>query len=173
MAKILRWLSEAMVALSAIAIILMLVLVVADVLGRAIFNTAIPGIDTVVASYLMVATIFLPLALLQILDENIAVDVLRDHVPNFMKDIFDAIANLLAVVFYVLLGWIYFEVAIESFHIKEYVTGTWDVPIWPARVFMPLGLGLGAVVALMRLYLSLAALVTGTPPSDHDRSGAF
>lgn len=165
--------SQAFVGLAGIGVVLMLVLVVTDVVARALFNVAVPGIDTIVASYLMVATIFLPLALLQILEENIAVDALRDNVPDLVKDLFDIIAHLLAVGFYALLGWIYFEVAIDAFEIKEFVTGTWNVPIWPARVFMPLGLFLGSVAALAKLIVSIYDLFTGTPPDPHDSTGAF
>ncbi|WP_165784411.1 TRAP transporter small permease subunit [Zhengella mangrovi] len=164
--------SKAMVRLSTIGIILMLLLVVADVLSRAVANVAIPGIDTIVASYLMVAIIFLPLALLQLLEENIAVDVLRDNVPNLVKDLFDITANLLAIGFYALLGWIYFKVAVEAFEIKEFVTGTWDVPVWPARVFMPLGLFLGSVAAAAKLVEAFRVMLSGTTPSPHDSTGA-
>lgn len=168
-----KWLSQSLVGISGVCIVLMLILVVSDVLARALINVAIPGIDTIVASYLMVATIFLPLALLQILEENIAVDVLRDNVPDFMKDIFDIIAHILAVAFYGILGWIYFKVAVDAFEIREYVTGAWDVPIWPARVFMPIGLFFGSVAALGKLFLSIRDLFTGAPPPPHDSTGAF
>lgn len=166
-------LSRAMVGLAGIGIVVMLVLVVSDVLVRAIFNVAIPGIDTIVASYLMVATIFLPLALIQLLDENIAVDALRNAMPDAVQDLFDLIGHLLAVAFYALLGWIYLKVAVEAFEIKEYVTGTWDVPIWPARIFMPLGLFLGTVAAALKALASVRALFTGAKPPSHDVTGAF
>lgn len=171
MMRSIAWSSRAMVGLAGVGIISMLVLVVADVLSRAAFNIALPGIDTVVASYLMVATIFLPLALLQILDENIAVDVLRDNVPDVFKAVFDVVSQLLTISFYGLLAWIYFKVAIEAFEIKEYVTGTWDVPIWPARVFMPLGLCLGAIAAIAKLLIALRSPFTQSTPSQHETPG--
>lgn len=161
MKKAIDWSSHAMVALAKLGIVVMLVLVVSDVLARALFNTAIPGIDTVVASYLMVATIFLPLALLHLIDENIAVDVLRSNMPGKVQLLFDVIAHLLSIGFYGLLAWIYTHVAIEAFAIKEYVTGTWDVPIWPARVFMPLGAALGAIAAVAKLFAAIRHLLRG------------
>jgi TRAP-type C4-dicarboxylate transport system permease small subunit len=126
-----------MIVLAGLGIILMLVLVVTDVIGRSVLNVAIPGIDTVVASYLMVATIFLPLGLLQLLDENIAVDILRDWVPDA---------------------------------IKEYVTGTWNVPIWPARILMPIGLFVAAIAAVAKLTHAIGALFSGSKPDSHDFS---
>ncbi|WP_323038751.1 TRAP transporter small permease [Gemmobacter sp.] len=162
-----------LVGLAELSVVAMLILVVADVVSRAVFNISIPGIDTIVASYLMVAVSFLPLALLHLLEENIAVDFLRNMVPDAMKDIFDIIAHLLAVAYYGLGAWIFYLVAVEAFHIREYVTGTWDVPIWPARILMPLGLLVGGLAALAMLFRALRALFTGAKPSAHDSTGAF
>lgn len=165
--------SKGMTALAGGGIVIMLLLVTADVLARSLFNIAIPGTDTIVASYLMVATIFLPLALLEILDENIAVDVLRDNVPDRIKDIFDIIAHLLAAGYYALLGWLYWHVALEAFAVKEFVTGSWDVPIWPARVFMPLGLFVATLASVSQLFTAIKALVTGSKPSEHHPAGGY
>lgn len=173
MMKAIEHASNVMVAFAKLGIVVMLVLVVADVLVRAILNTAIPGIDTIVASYLMVSTIFLPLALLHMLEENIAVEALFAAMPVRVQELFDIIAHILAVGFYGLLGWIYYEVAVEAFHIKEYVTGTWDVPIWPARVFMPIGLALGTIAAAAKLVNAIRNFVTGQTPPPHDTAGAF
>lgn len=170
MTRIVNLTSRAMIVLAGLGIILMLVLVVTDVIGRSVLNVAIPGIDTVVASYLMVATIFLPLGLLQLLDENIAVDILRDWVPDAIKDVFDIVAHLLAAGFFVLLGWLYFDVAVEAFEIKEYVTGTWNVPIWPARILMPIGLFVAAIAAVAKLTHAIGALFSGSKPDSHDFS---
>lgn len=173
MHRLMSRIAGVMTGLAGVGIVIMLVLVTADVVARAVFNVAIPGTDTIVASYLMVATIFLPLALLEILDENIAVDVLRDNVPDFVKDIFDIIAHLLAAYYYALLGWLYWQVALDAFEVKEFVTGSWDVPIWPARTFMPLGLMVAALAAAVQLWAAVKALVTGGKPSEHHPAGGY
>lgn len=162
-----------MTGLAGIGIIIMLVLVTSDVIMRATFNIALPGVDAIVASYLMVATIFLPLALLEILDENIAVDALRSIVPDVVKDLFDITAYILGAFFYALLGWLYFKVAVEAFEVREFMSGTWNVPIWPARVFMPAGLFLAACAATAKLIGAVRLLVTGEKPSDHHSAGSF
>lgn len=147
--------------LAEIGIVLMLVLIVGDVLSRGLFNVPIPGTDAIVASYFMVATIFLPLALLQILDENIAVDALYGLMPAAIQLVFVVVAHLCAVVFYALLGWIYYHVAVEAIDIREFVSGTWDVPIWPARLIMPVGLCLGSLAALVKMVEALGHLMSG------------
>jgi len=171
--RILEIVSRGLVGLAELSVVAMLLLIVTDVVVRAVFNFAVPGIDTIVASYLMVAVSFMPLALLHMLDENIAVDFLRNMVPNAAKDLFDVIAHLLAIVYYGLGAWIFYDVAAESFRIREYVTGTWDVPIWPARILMPIGLLVGALAAVAMLIRALRALFTGGKPATHDTTGAF
>ncbi|MCR8550604.1 TRAP transporter small permease [Salipiger sp. P9] len=173
MTRLVATLSRAAIALAGVGIVCMLVLVTADVILRATVNIAIPGIDAIVASYLMVSTIFLPLAMLQLLDENIAVDALRNKMPDPVKDLFDIVGHVLAAVFYALLGWLYFKVAVEAVEIREYVAGTWDVPIWPARIFMPLGLALAALAAAVKLYQSIHALFFGEKPAPHHSAGSF
>lgn len=161
MIRIADWMSRTAVWIAGFGIVLMLVLVVTDVVLRAVLNVAIPGNDTVVASYLMVATVFLPLALLQMLDENIVVDALYDRFPGRVRDMLDVLAHLLATGFYLLLGWIYLEVARDSFAVREFASGTWDVPIWPARVLMPAGLLLGGLAALVKAGEAVRVLVAG------------
>ncbi|AJE46803.1 TRAP transporter small permease [Celeribacter indicus] len=173
MTKAANAISRLAVAIAGVGIVLMLVLVVADVVLRATFNMAIPGNDTIVASYLMVAAIFLPLALLQMLDENIAVEALYDRCPAVLRDVFDLLAHVLTLAFYLILGWVYAEVAVEAFAVKEFVTGTWNVPIWPARVFMPAGLFLGAFAAAVKAVQAARYMRAGAPPPPHDTPGAF
>ncbi len=143
--------AHAALVASEVGIAAMLLLVVADVCCRAVFNLAIPGVDTVVAAYLMVATIFLPLAMLHALDENIVVDIVYGALPARAQAVLDVMAHLATLAFYGLLAWIYAQVSVESVTVREFVTGTWDVPIWPARLIMPLGASLGAGVAAVLL----------------------
>jgi len=170
MQRALHIVSQAIQRFAMLCTLIMLILVVSDVASRGFLNIAIPGVDTIVASYLMVAVIFLPLAMLHILDENITVSVVYDAVPNVVKDLFDILAHILAFGYYIILAWVYYKVAVESFEIKEFITGTWDVPIWPARIFMPLGLFMGSVVSLGKLIATIQDMVAGAP-AEHKTTG--
>lgn len=166
MERLATLLSRAMLVLAGIATIMMLVMIVADVISKAVFNFALPGVDTIVASYLMVAVIFLPLAMVELLEENIAVDVLYNVFPTSIQHLCGMLGHLLTAVFYALLGWLYIGVAVEAIEIREFVTGAWNVPIWPARIIMPAGLIIGAIVALVKLALILTDLLGPKPHRD-------
>jgi len=166
MERLATLLSRAMLVLAGIATVVMLVTIVADVISKSAFNFALPGVDRIVASYLMVAVIFLPLAMLELLEENIAVDVLYHVLPTSIQHLCAMLGHLLTAVFYGLLGWLYAGVAIEAIEIREFVSGAWNVPIWPARMIMPAGLIIGAIVALVKLCLILIDLLGPNPHRD-------
>lgn len=165
-----EWISRALNAIAGASIVVMLILVCSDVLSRMLFNIAIPGTNTVVASYLMVATIFLPLATLQLLEENISVEVISGLLPVPLQNLCDIIGHLLSGTFYVLLGYLYYHVAVEAIEIREFASGTWDVPIWPARVIMPLGLFIAALAAALKAILVLTHIFK-KPENSHDHHG--
>lgn len=168
MERLAKGLSQSLIVVAGIATIVMLVIIVADVISKAFFSFAIPGVDTIVASYLMVAVIFLPLAMLELIEENIAVDVLYNVMPVVLRRLCAILGHVLTILFYLLLAWLYLAVAIEAFEIREFVTGSWNVPIWPARIIMPIGLTFAAAVAIVKLLLILKNLIKLEPETtDH------
>ena len=162
-----------MSAIAGLSVAIMVVLVTSDVVMRALFRISILGVDAVVASYLMIATIFLPLAMVGFLEEHITVDALHYQASNVIKNLFDLVGHLLSFVLYSSLAFLYFKTAIESYEIREYITGTWNVPIWPARIIMPIGLGLAGVAAVVKLALIARALHAGSNPTSSNANGTI
>src|SRR6266567_2009403 len=68
-----------------IALILMMLHVNADVVGRLLLNHPIPVTIEVVSYYYMVAVIFLPLAAVERADHHIAVDLLSQHFRGALR----------------------------------------------------------------------------------------
>lgn len=156
MERVLVSTSRVLSVIAGIGLVVMMVVVDADVLSRALFSRAVPGIDAVVANYLMVGSIFLPLAMLQMTNENIAVDSVYDLMPAGLKLVCDLLANVLTIVLYGVLAWLYSKVAVDAFEIREFVSGTWDVPTWPARIIMPLGLAFAVLVSFLNLFVAVS-----------------
>jgi len=159
-----------MTGLASVGTLMMLALVSCDVLSRLLFNIAIPGTETIVASYLMVAIIFLPLAMLQLQEENISVEVIANLVPVPLQLVFDLVGHLLTAIFYGLLAYLYYHVAVEAIEIREFVSGTWNVPIWPARLIMPFGLFVGVIAAVTKGIVVLGKLASGSSKGPHKHS---
>lgn len=137
-----------------IAIFLMMILTAFDVAGKYIFNVPIPGAAEVIASYFMIAAVFLPIADTEIRGESIAVDLLYEKVSISIRMLFNLLAFILAIVFYGVLAYQNLFVAMDSYLSGEYVSGTWDVIIWPSKFLIPLGL-LAALLAIVHLLVNI------------------
>lgn len=137
--------------ISALALLVMMLHVTADVIGKYLFNAPIPGTAEVVASYYMVAAVFLPLAWVEVSEGSIVVELLYNMFGRRAQLLSLFCATALSAVFYGGLAWLLWSPAVKAWRIGEIVEGTWRVVIWPTKFLLPLGLALACVVMLLRL----------------------
>lgn len=131
-----RWLSIA----GGVAVVLMMLLTTIDVSGKYILNAPVPGAAEIIASYFMIAAVFLPLSDTEVRGEAIGVDILYDRMSLAVRMMCNALGIILAAIFYAVIAWQNMAVAIDSYSVGEYVSGTWDIVIWPSKFLMPIGL---------------------------------
>ncbi|EHA16476.1 TRAP transporter small permease subunit [Halomonas sp. HAL1] len=151
MIKLTKHISYALAVVAALALGLMMLHVTADVIGKYLFNSPIPGTAEVVASYYMVAAVFLPLAWVEINEGSIVVEILYDLFPSMTKKLLFIVSTTLSSLFYGGLAWLSLGPAIHAWKIGEVVEGTWRVVIWPTKFILPLGLALACLIMLIRL----------------------
>ncbi len=155
--------SRALVLLCSAALVLMMLQVTLDVAGKYLFDQPIPGSEAIVASYYMVAIVFLPLAWVEVCGESIVVELLYNIASKPIRVIMAALGTAATVICYGFLAWFLWAPAMHAYQIGEFDASTWNVITWPSRFLLPAGLGLGAIVAL----LQLLRIVTGRPPLHH------
>ncbi|MEM5495643.1 TRAP transporter small permease [Hoeflea sp. AS16] len=136
---------------AALALLLMMLHVTADVIGKYVFNAPIPGTAEVVASYYMVAAVFLPLAWVEIREGSIIVELIYQMFGRRAKTLCLLIATALSALFYGGLAWLSFAPAVQAWRIGEIVEGAWRVVIWPTKFLLPLGLALACLVMVLRM----------------------
>ncbi|MCV2894302.1 TRAP transporter small permease subunit [Lentibacter sp. XHP0401] len=141
-----------LVIIAALALLLMMFHVTADVIGKYVFNAPIPGTAEVVASYYMVAAVFLPLAWVEIKESSITVELLYSLFGHRAKNLALLLATAVSALFYGGLAWLLWAPALQSYRIGEIVEGTWRVVIWPTKFLLPLGLALACLVMVLRLF---------------------
>lgn len=151
MIRLTNYISYALAVIAALALGLMMLHVTADVIGKYFFNSPIPGTSEVVASYYMVAVVFLPLAWVEVSEGSITVELLYDLFPSVAKTCLLFVATSLSAVFYGVLAWLSWAPAVHAWQIGEMVEGTWRVVIWPTKFILPLGLALACLTMLFRL----------------------
>jgi TRAP-type C4-dicarboxylate transport system permease small subunit len=148
--------SKALAVLSALCVLIVMGAMVADVLRRYTTGRSIPGVAEY-SEVLMVGMVFLGLGYAQKKGAHIGVDVLISRIPERVARIVKITG--LVIVFFVI-GWMAWEtmlVAQSSVASREYRFGLSRVPIWPARLVIPLGLA----TLLSQLGLDILDLVTG------------
>ena len=162
--KRIEWILTKLVALAGLVglacVVLMMVHIVCDVLGRFLFNMPVEGTITVVSNYYMVILAFGSLAVSEARDANISVEVVSDLLPKGIQPSLSGLASLIAVVAFGLLtvrGW---GEAMDKFESGAALQqGIVTIPIWPTYFAVPLGCGLMVLASAWKLI----CLVTGRP----------
>ncbi|MAY61095.1 MAG: hypothetical protein CML29_02705 [Rhizobiales bacterium] len=133
-----------------LAAVLMLFQVSLDILGKFLFGMPVAGTAEIVASYYMIALVFMALPLMEKRDDAIVVDLLYNAFGPRLKFTCRVIALVFTLAFYLVFAWITLEAAMKSMAVREVVLGSREFQIWPSRFFLPAGCVLAAVVVLLR-----------------------
>lgn len=138
--------------IGAIATVLLMLHVFADVLMRNLYNRPIPATFEVVTNYYMIALAFIPLAWVERSGGMVQVEVINGALSPGMMRLSNALVALISAVIYAVLAWVTWSVAMRNMGIGSYVmTNEIRVPTWPAYWLPPLGFTLAAAVSALRL----------------------
>ena len=124
--KILDSLSRWMAYVSAVTIIVLMLLVVADVCGRYFFNNPITGASEL-ASFLMIVIVFPALAWAALMGKHVKVDLVMERFPPRVQTIVNSIMLLAALGTYIIITWRSF---LESMAVRD-VTSLLRLPHAP------------------------------------------
>ena len=153
-----------LVTAGAILVGLMALHVVLDVGGRYLFNFPLPGTVEIVTYYYMVGAIFGPLAFVQSHRGHYVAEVFTRRMSRRAAAALDALCLLVTALLLAFLTWRTCAYAWSHTEAREHVqTAYFTIPTWPARWFVPAGLGLMSLYALAQ---ALDWLVGGPPPKD-------
>lgn len=141
--QLLSGLSSVMVWLAGAALLLMMLLVVADIVSKYAFNQPVPGTLEFVAFYGMVACVFLPIAAVQKMDGHIMVTMFTDRLPHRILPVWCAVVNLAGAAYLLLFAWASAGAAIGATTIGESTSvialqTVVELRTWPARWWVPL-----------------------------------
>ena len=137
--------------LGCLIIVLMLVITV-DVVGRFVFNSPLPG-GVEISSLLFVWVIFLPLSYVLFQGNHVRLTLLLLHFPQPGRSIAEFINAALSLLFFGFLtygGWTQF---LESFRVAETMAAPIWIPLWLGKLAVPLGCFLIVVELCMDLVI--------------------
>ena len=135
------------------ALLAILFLTVADIIGRSGFRRPVPG-TVEMTGMILVVVVFLAVARSEDMGDHITIDLVYERVGKRFKLFLDLFSDLLTVV----------VVALLSFQLYQFVlrnqrsgaeTPVLDLPVWPFVLVAAIGSALYVISTVMRLTLRL------------------
>lgn len=143
--KVSRFLS----AISSVAIIIMMVLMVADAIGRKIVGSVPGGYYTTLA--ILIIVLFFSQGYAQMRKSHITVDLVTSKLSKRTQKILSIITTFLGIFFYSIVTWAGFLKALDCTRSKEEWMGAIFFPAWPFRWAIPIGLGVFTLQLIVTL----------------------
>lgn len=154
--------STAAASLAGLALVIMMVQVTLDVVLKYLFNSPIPATLETVASYYMVAVVYLPLGIVTRDRAHIEVELFTQGLSERRLAWVKGVTGIL-VAFYV--GAMIYRGTLEAVHMttirESWETALWDMYVWPSRWFVPVGCAVMLVYVVLHFIDDLYFAATG------------
>jgi len=167
------WHIEQLLSLISAAIIgVAMLLVSAEVIGRQVFNTPIPG-QLELSELLMPAIIFLAIAYTQSTGGHVRMTVAIDHLPPAWRRATEILVKVLAIAIYSVLCFYSAKHAYRTWLFHDVTMSPPYFLVWPSAVMPPIGIFLVTLrIYLEVLHLLFPKLLPGTEPGLASASAA-
>lgn len=153
-----RWLSAAIDWLVSVqgkiagyAVLGMMLLVTMDIVLRFVFNAA-TKFATEFTAYLMVVSVSFGLAYTLREKAHIRIDFIISRLPRRVANWLQVITSILALGFTSVLFWLTWHQFSTSFTFQTTSRTGVDVVVWPAQLFIPLGLAVISLLLILNIY---------------------
>ncbi len=138
--RLMERVSTATVVLSGLVIVLMMVMITVDAIGRKLGYPVPGGLE--LSEAFMVACVYLALMSVQRHRENVFVSIASSGLSPRTQALLDAVTAVLALALFLVFTWVAVGKAWDAFLQREFRIATIMVPIWPFRWLIPVGLAL-------------------------------
>jgi len=155
-----------------VAIALSILLTIVDATLRYGFSSGIPG-SYHLTEFLLVAIIALPLARCQIIRSHIRIDILIHRIHGRALHIIELVTLLLAFILFALAAYTTGENAIVAFVKGDFERGIINYPLWPAKSFVPIGIGVFCLTLLLDIFHHAKGIIKPQSASDKIESGSI
>lgn len=150
-------LARTLMVLAAVLAFLLCFLVVADVLGRVIFNHPVKGTPEII-SLSIVLICYLQTGYAIRSGGMLRVEALTSRLPDSVKRVLNVIAALLGVLFFSVIFYGSVDGALYAWTSNEYEgEGALRVPVWPAKFVIVMG----SLLAIINYVIILMQVIRG------------
>ncbi len=147
---IIRRLDNLLVFFSGVIIMLMLILTTVSVIGRYFFNMPVPN-NLAITELLLVMVVYLPMAYVQRHGGHVFVTLFTDWLPPRIRKKFDVLGMTVGTIFIGTAAWATFTDSYAAYTVGAYMEGTLELPEWPFRFAISLGLALFCLRLIMEI----------------------
>jgi TRAP-type C4-dicarboxylate transport system permease small subunit len=155
-----------LLAVAAVLTFCLSFLVVADVIGRVVFNSPVKGTPEIVSMSIVIICFLLAGYAVQsgsMLHSDILTGLMGWRGPLISA----LLSGILGAAFFGIIVWGGYEPTLHAWTSGEFEgEGALRIPVWPARVAVMLGSLLVAIIYLGQAVTAAAELVTGRKPND-------
>lgn len=152
------WPERGLALLATVAVGLLCALVTVGVASRLVGRPLVPD-NVLLVQEVMVMVILLPLAVVTVLREHIAVTVFTRRAGVLTQRLLAALGHLVGLVFAGALLWASARLLSRSLATGEYYYGALDIPVWTGHVMFVVGAGAFALRLLVMLVIDLLAVL--------------
>jgi len=150
--------------LAGLSILFMTLAITADTVLRYIFNAPTMWIFEI-STYLLVVITFMAIAYTQRERGHIKVDFLLKKLPRKLQVWLDVFASILFLLFAIILFYLNGDFFLHSFTFRTTSATIMDFLLWPAQVFMPLGLAILGLLLMCNIYNEIRLAIRKTRES--------
>lgn len=160
--------ARAFLFLAAILAFFLGFLVVADVVGRVVFNSPVKGTPEIVSTS-VVFICFIQAGYAIRSGGMVNVDAFVKRLPPAAQSWMAAVGALLGMGFFGLICWTSFGFAVTAWMTNEFTgEGALEVPTWPTRFAIVAGTALATTSYLIMVVQSVSNALAGQGPKDSD-----
>jgi TRAP-type C4-dicarboxylate transport system permease small subunit len=152
------WPERALSLLATVAVGLLCALVTLGVVSRLVGRPLVPD-NVLLVQEMMVAVILLPLAVVTVLREHIAVTVFTRRAGARTQRLLAVLGHLVGLVFSGALLWASARLLSRSLASGEYYYGALDIPVWTGHAMFVVGAAAFTLRLLVMLAIDLLAVL--------------
>lgn len=144
----------------AMLFVLMLV-VVADVTLRYLFNSPLQWSYQVISSYLMPGLFFMAVSHTLKANAHVSVDIVHNYIPRKARYVFEAVTTVLVIPVFAYCTVVSAGVTLADLRTAATSTSGLAVPTWTISIMLPIGFGVLTLRLLLNAFGYLATLMLG------------
>lgn len=149
--------------IGSLVLLLMLITTIADVIADKVLGSPFPGATEVVMSIMPISVCAFLLSV-QIKKRHITIDILINRLGPKAKRVLQLLIQPCGIFLFGLLTWLTIPMAIHSVRIAEHTGGNVGVPMYPAKVMIPIATGLVTIQLVLESIRMLRDLKN--PPAE-------